>query len=69
MSIDVLKTEVESLPGDERRKLMAFMVALEDKGRADYAAELARKIDDKSPGRWLTLEECEQKLAEPDDVE
>jgi hypothetical protein len=41
---------------------MAFMVALEDQNRAGYAAELARKIDDKSPDRWLTPEQIESKL-------
>lgn len=62
MSFDTLKMEVESLPAAARRKLMAFMVALEDQSRAGYAAKLAQKIDDQSPGRWLTPEECEQKL-------
>lgn len=62
MSFDTLKTEVESLPAAARRKLMAYMVALEDKNREGYAAKLAQKIDDQSPGRWLTPEECEQKL-------
>ncbi len=62
MSIEVLQNEVSALPSDQRRKLMAFMVALEDQGRAGYAAELARKIDDKSPDRWLTPEQCERKL-------
>lgn len=66
MSIETLKAEVQSLPTDERRKLMAFMVVLEDQGRAGYATRLAQKIDDKSPDRWLTLEECEQKLNLPD---
>ena len=50
-----------------RRKLMAFMVALDDRGRANYAAELARKIDDKSSGRWLTPEQCERELGLPPD--
>jgi hypothetical protein len=67
MSIEVVKEEVQSLPTDERRKLMAFMVALEDQGRPGYATKLAQKIDDKFPERWLTLEECERKLASPDD--
>jgi hypothetical protein len=62
MSFDTLKLEVESLPAAARRKLMAFMVALEDQGRAGYAAKLAQKIDDQSSDRWLTLAECEQKL-------
>lgn len=62
MSFEALKNEAQSLPADVRRKLMAFMVALQDEGREGYAAKLAAKIDDKSPDRWLSAEECEQKL-------
>jgi len=62
MSLDTLKTEVQALSADARRKLMAFMVALQDEGREGYAARLAAKIDDKSPDRWLTAEQCEQEL-------
>jgi hypothetical protein len=62
VSFEVLQTEVSALPPEQRRKLMAFMVVLEDRGRADYAAELARKIDGKSPDRWLTPEQCEREL-------
>lgn len=62
MSFETLKSELQSLPADARRKLMAFMVALEDQSRDGYAAKLADKIDDPSPERWLTAEECERKL-------
>lgn len=34
MSIETLKAEAQSLSTEERRKLMAFMVALEDDGSA-----------------------------------
>ena len=46
---------------------MAFMVVLEDQGRAGYATKLAQKIDDKSSSRWLTPEECECKLGLTDE--
>jgi len=62
MSIEVLQSEVSALSSEQRRKLMAFMVVLEDRSRVDYAKELARKIDDKSPDHWLTPEQCERKL-------
>lgn len=62
MSFELLQTEVRALPADARRKLMAFMVALQDEGREGYAARLAQKIDDQSPDRWLTAEDCERKL-------
>jgi len=62
MSIEALKAELEALPSEERRKLMAFMIVLEDRKRTNYPAKLARKIDDKSPERWLTAEQIESEL-------
>ena len=62
MSFETLKAEVKALSPDVRRKLMAFMVTLQDELREGYAAKLAAKIDDRSPERWLTPEQCEQKL-------
>jgi len=62
MSFDTLKREVESLADDERRRLLAFMVTLEDRSRADYREELARRIDDRSPERWLTIDRAEREL-------
>jgi hypothetical protein len=62
MSIELLQNEVSALTAGQRRKLMAFMVALEDQSRPDYAAELARRIDDKSPDHWRTPEQCEREL-------
>jgi hypothetical protein len=62
MSFEVLQSEVRALPFAARRKLMAFMVALQDESREGYAARLAQKIDDRSPDRWLSAEDCEHKL-------
>lgn len=62
MSFETLTAEVKALSTDARRKLMAFLVALQDEGREGYAAKLASKINDKSSDRWLTPEQCEQKL-------
>ena len=67
MSIEAIKSELRALPPEERRRLMTFMVVLEDEGRADYAAKLAQKIDDRSPNRWLTPEQCERELKLNDD--
>jgi hypothetical protein len=67
VSIEAIKSELRALPIEERRKLMAFMVVLEDEGRADYATKLAQKIDDRSPDRWLTAEQCERELKLNDD--
>lgn len=62
MNIETLRQEAQALPSDERRKLIAFLVSLEDRMEPDYGRALARKIDDKSPNRWLTVEQCEREL-------
>jgi len=67
MSIEAIQSELRALPVEERRKLMAFLVVLEDEGRADYAAKLAQRIDDRSPDRWLTPEQCERELGLSDE--
>jgi len=67
MSFDMLLKEVASLGEGERRRLLALMVAMDDRASAGYAEMLARKIDDQTPGRWLTPEECARELGLPDD--
>jgi hypothetical protein len=44
MSIEAIKSELRSLSAEQRRKLIAFMVVLEDQERADYAITLANRI-------------------------
>jgi hypothetical protein len=62
VSIEAIKSELRALPSEERRKLMAFMVVLDDQERTDYAATMARRIDEQSPERWLTPEQVEREL-------
>ena len=62
MSIEAIQKELRGLKPEERRKLMAFLVALDDESRAGYAVELARRIDDRSPEKWLSAEQCEREL-------
>jgi hypothetical protein len=42
MTFEEIKEKVRTLSSDERRKLVAFIVALEDRNRPDYATELAQ---------------------------
>ena len=62
MSIEAIQEQIRILGADDRRKLIAFMVSLDDQNRPGYAQMLAKRIDDQSPDRWLTLEECERRL-------
>ncbi len=60
MNFETLKFEVESLPVAARRKLMAFMVALEDESCSNYAAYPTEKIETSSLNQLLTLEKHER---------
>jgi hypothetical protein len=63
MSIQEIRTEVQALPADERRRLAAFLISLRHKDLTDYRAQMAVKIDDASPENWITLEEMDERLS------
>ena len=60
MSFENLKQEAAALAPTERRHLMGFLVSLNLTD--DDRVELARKIDDRDPAHWLTLEQLDDKL-------
>jgi hypothetical protein len=62
MTIQAIQAEVEALPAEERKRLAAFLVSLRHKDLAGYRARMADKIDDKTPEKWLTLEEMDQRI-------
>jgi hypothetical protein len=63
MSIDALKQELESLDEASRHYIMAFLVSIDDQKDPAYKAKMTRKIDDKDPAHWLTLEEFDKRLS------
>jgi hypothetical protein len=67
MSIELLQQELAALPVDQRRRLQAFLVALEDRGAVAHRRTLSEKIDAPAE-RFATLEELDKRLnAAPDD--
>ncbi len=62
MSILEIKSELEALPADDRRRLAAFLVSLRHKDLAGYRARMTQKIDDDTPENWVSLEEFDQRL-------
>jgi hypothetical protein len=62
VSIAELKAEVDRLSPEERRQLTAYLVTRDRLLDPEFRRELARKIDDKTPGRWVSLEEAEKQL-------
>lgn len=62
MSFDLLKEQAAGLVPADRRRLMAYLVALEDAQTTAYRAKLREKIDDKDPAHWLTEEQLDERL-------
>jgi len=57
VSFEALKEQVDSLSDAERRRLMAYLVTIEDAKIQGHAARMREKIDDNTPGHWFTLED------------
>ncbi len=62
MSFAELKSEVDRLAPEERRKLKAYLIAKDRAADPAFREEMARKLNDSDPSRWLALEEAEKRL-------
>ena len=60
MNLDALKQKVAGLEAQQRRRLAASLVFSDM--TPEEKANLRRKMDDKDPSRWLTLEEAKARL-------
>ena len=62
MNFTELQKNVLSLNLQDRRKLMAYLVSLEDGRNQQYKETLSRKIDNDDPNQWLSIEALNVKL-------
>jgi hypothetical protein len=60
MSIAELKAEVDRLSSEERQQLKAYLTLKDEIPNEEFLKGLAEKINDRSPDRWLTIEEFEK---------
>ena len=62
METGELKSELAALDSKGRRQMIAFLLALEEQSNQEYREELARRIDDKDPNHWVSLDELARRL-------
>jgi hypothetical protein len=62
MDFEGLKQQLAGLSNDERRRVIAYLVSLQNSEDKEYRQEIARRMADNSPGHWLTLEELDARL-------
>jgi hypothetical protein len=67
MSIEAIKEELAHLDVERRNEIVAYLLSIDDQNNAEYRASLTRKIDDKNPAHWLSLEELDERLSIKDD--
>lgn len=62
MSFNVVKEQAAQLPVTDRRRLVAYLVSLDDAQDVAYQEKLRTKIDDHTPGNWLSIQDVNRKL-------
>jgi hypothetical protein len=62
MSFAEIKEAAEKLSAPKRRQLAAHLLALTRRSPAAFRRDLARKIDDRNPAHWFSLEEARKRL-------
>ena len=58
-----LMREVAALPPGRQNELAAFLLHLRLQHDPAWRAEMARRIDDKDPTHWVSLEDWKKELA------
>ena len=62
MTFAQIEKTVATLRPQSQRKLMSYLVALELRRDGEYRAEITRRLNDRSPGAWLSLEAVGRRL-------
>jgi hypothetical protein len=55
MSLAEIKEKAAALPTEQQAELLSFLAERFRNEDPAYRAEMARLIDDKDPGNWVTL--------------
>jgi hypothetical protein len=63
MSMAELMRAVAGLPAEQQKELAAFLLHLRLRQDPEWRAEMARRIDDRDPAHWVSLEAWKQELA------
>lgn len=60
MSFAELKAEVDRLSAQEREQLRSYLTLKDHIPEADFLLGLAEKINDRTPSRWVTIDQFEK---------
>jgi hypothetical protein len=66
MTLAQIEQEALKLPGEDLRKLIARLVAVNVRRDDAGWEEINRRLDDKNPGSWVSLDAAKAELLQPD---
>lgn len=61
MSLEEIKTEVAGMSQEQQDQLAAYLVHLRHQRDSRIREEITARIDDKDPGKWVSLGELREK--------
>ena len=59
-----MRQELDRLTPEERRQLTAYLYTRDHMPDPGFRTALTQKIDDRIPGRWVSLEDAERLVQE-----
>jgi hypothetical protein len=57
MNLEVVEKEVAAWSPEDQDRLAAYLTVLRLKRSPDHAQELTRRLDDRDPAHWVSLDE------------
>lgn len=64
MSIKELEQAVTNLTPNDQDRLAAYLTVLRQQRDPQYRAELTRRLNDRDPAHWVSLEDLEKRWKE-----
>jgi len=64
MSIEQIKAELAAMPVEQQNHLVAYLVHLRHERDPKTKEDLARKIDDREPSHWVSLDQLKEQWKE-----
>jgi len=69
MNMAELMREVAGLPNERQHELAAYLLHLRLQRDPVWRSEMTRRIDDRTPGNWVALDDWKKELAGKGSVE
>lgn len=57
MNLEIVEKEVATWPPEDQDRLAAYLTVLRLKRSPDHIQELTRRLDDREPANWVSLDD------------